>query len=88
MTSLRHRRILRRTNQTMPVYQVTNRLCARSVQVTADEIAATVSAWLAELGTDSPLVDDLVRAVEAGNWPAAHAISEHLSVRVTELPAA
>lgn len=67
-----------------PVYQVTNQLSdGRSVQVSGDEIGATVSAWLTELGTDSPLVDDLVRAVQAGDWPSAHAIGEHLSVLVT-----
>ena len=43
---------------------------------------ATVSAWLAELGAESTLVDDLAQAVRAGNWPAAHSIAEYLSVEV------
>ena len=49
----------------------------------ANEIATTVSAWLAELGAHSPLVDDLARAVRAGDWPAARGISEYLSVDVS-----
>jgi hypothetical protein len=70
------------------VYQVTDRLThGRSVCVPGDEIAAAVSAWLAELGTYSPLVEDLARAARAGDWPAAHALGEHLSVKVTSLPA-
>jgi hypothetical protein len=50
--------------------------------VPEDRIVATVSAWLAELGAESPLVDDLAKAVRAGNWPAAHSIAEYLSVEV------
>lgn len=69
------------------VYQLTNRLRGgRTVCVRGDEIAATVSGWLAELGTRSPLVEDLARAARAGDWPAAHAIGEHLSVQITTLP--
>jgi hypothetical protein len=34
------------------------------------------------LGAQSPLVDDLSRAVSTGDWPATHAISERLSVDV------
>ncbi len=49
----------------------------------AHEIATTVSAWLAELGARSPLVDDLARAVHAGDWPAARDLGEFLSVDVT-----
>jgi len=65
---------------------VTDRLRAgRSVQVSGDEIAATVSAWLTELGTDSPLVDDLARAVQAGDWCEANEIGEQLSVQVTSM---
>lgn len=51
----------------------------RTVGVPGDEIATTVSAWLAELGTHSPLVEDVARAARPGDWPAAYAISEHLS---------
>jgi hypothetical protein len=89
MTSLRsHRKWITRTsNQAVTIYQVTDHLGdGRIVRVPGDEIAATVSAWLAELGTHSPLVEDLARAARAGDWPAAHAIGEHLSVDVTSLP--
>jgi hypothetical protein len=89
MTSLRsHRKWITRTsNQAVTIYQVTDQLGdGRTVRVPGDEIATTVSAWLAELGTHSPLVEDLARAARAGDWPAAHAIGEHLSVNVTSLP--
>lgn len=89
MTSLRsHRkRITRTSNQAVTIYQVTDHLRdGRTVRVPGDEIAATVSAWLAELGTHSPLVEDLARAARAGDWPAVHAIGEHLSVNVASLP--
>jgi hypothetical protein len=52
-------------------------------RVSIDGIVVTVSAWLAELGTSSPLVDDLARTVRTGDWIAAHAIAEILSVDVT-----
>ena len=69
---------------TRPIYRVTHCLReGRAVTVPADEIAVTVSAWLAEFDAHSPLVDDLARAVRAGDWPAAHAIAEYLSVDVT-----
>lgn len=68
----------------MTIYQLTDRLHdGRIARVPGEEIAATVSAWLAELGAHSPLVDDLARAVRAGDWPAAYAVGEHLSVDVT-----
>lgn len=89
MTSLRsHRKWITRTsNQAETIYQVTDHLGdGRTVRVAGDEIATTVSAWLAELGTHSPLVEDLARAARAGDWPAAYAIGEHLSVNVTPLP--
>lgn len=67
-----------------PTYRVTQRLSGGlTVEVPVDAIATTVSAWLAELGADSPLADDLERAVHAGNWAAARAIGEYLSVDVT-----
>lgn len=66
------------------LYHVTDRLHdGRSADVPGHQIAPTVSAWLAELGVDSPLVDDLARAAQAGDWPAVHAVGEHLSVQVT-----
>jgi hypothetical protein len=66
------------------MYQLTDRLHdGRTVQVSADEIVGTVSAWLAELGATSPLVEDLAHAVRADDWPKVHALSEYLSVEVT-----
>ena len=65
------------------IYQLTDRLRdGRRVHVSADEIEATTSAWLAELGAASPLVDDFAEAVRAGDWPKAHALSDYLSVDV------
>ena len=67
-----------------PTFRVSDRLHAeRSVTVAAHEIAATVAAWLAELGVHSPMADQLASAVGKGDWAAAHAIAEHLSVDVT-----
>jgi hypothetical protein len=78
----------RKPSRAVLIYQVTNRLHAgHTVYVSGDKIAATVSGWLAEVGTQSPLVDDFVQAVQAGDWHAAHAIGEHLSVQVSSLPA-
>jgi hypothetical protein len=66
------------------IYRVSNRLHdGRTVHVQGHEIAPTVSAWLAELGAHSPLVDDLASAAHAGDWPRACAIGEYLSVDVT-----
>jgi hypothetical protein len=74
---------LRRRSQ-MTLYRVTDRLHqGRAVAVPGDQIAPTVSAWLAELGAHTTLVDDLARAARAGNWPAVHAVGEQLSVDVT-----
>lgn len=65
----------------MTAYQLTDRPHdGRTAHVSADGIASTVSAWLAELGAYGPLVEDLARTVCNGDWPAAHAIAEHLSV--------
>jgi hypothetical protein len=91
MTSLNGRRtwIPRSSHRAVPIYQLTNRQRGGcTVRVRGDEIAATVSAWLAELGTHSPLVEDLARAARAGDWHAVHAIGEHLSVQITSLPPA
>lgn len=54
----------------------------RTVRVPANAIGPTVSGWLAELGAKSCMVDDLTRAVRNGDWPAAYAVGEHLSVDV------
>ena len=66
------------------IYRVTDRLHEeRTADVPCHQIVTTISAWLAELGAHSPLVEDLARAVHVGNWPAAYAIGECLSVDVT-----
>ena len=66
-----------------PLYRVTDRLhTGRTVQVPGREIAHVVSAWLAELGAHSPLVNDLERAARIGDWAAAHAVGDQLSVHV------
>jgi hypothetical protein len=71
-------------SKTATVYQIVDRLHAgRTVRVRSEQIAPTVSGWLAELGADSPLADDLARAVRAGNWPAAHALEDLPSVDVS-----
>jgi hypothetical protein len=65
------------------MYRVTDRLHGeRTAQVTAEGIAPIVSAWLAELGAHSPLVDDLARAARAGDWAVACAVGDQLSVDV------
>jgi hypothetical protein len=70
-----------RTKKT--TYEIVDRLhVGRAVRVPGDRIASVVSTWLAELGVDSPLAEDLGRAARAGNWPAVHAIGDSLSVEV------
>ncbi|UXA08334.1 hypothetical protein KXD96_09730 [Mycobacterium sp. SMC-2] len=65
------------------IYRVTDRLHGgRTVRVPGHEIAPIVSAWLAELGAHSPLVDELARAACVGDWTAAYAIGDQLSVDV------
>lgn len=66
-----------------PTYQLTDRLHAeRTARVSADGIVHILTAWLEELGADSPLVTDLARLVCDGDWPAVHAIADSLSVDV------
>ncbi len=68
---------------TTTIYQVIDRLHkGHMARVPVHEITTTVSKWLAELGAHSPLVDDLARAVRVGDWQAAHALGECLSVEV------
>jgi hypothetical protein len=68
---------------TARTYQLSDRLrVGRTVQVSADGIAIAVSAWLAELGVSSPLVEDLASTVRDGNWSAAYAIADCLSIDV------
>jgi hypothetical protein len=74
----------RRVPTTAPIYRVSQRLRGGlTVEVPAEAIAPTISAWLAELGADSPLVEDLEKAIHAGDWSAARAIGEYLSVDVS-----
>jgi hypothetical protein len=64
-------------------YRLTDRLHdGRTVHVPASEIVCTVSAWLAELGVHSPLVEDLVQALGSADWQRAHAIGEYLGIDV------
>jgi hypothetical protein len=82
MTTIGH--WTRRTSRKSSVYQIADRLhTGRTARVSSDEIAGTVSEWLAQLGADSPLADDLARAVRAGDWAAAHELEDLLSVDVT-----
>ena len=74
----------RKLVHTQPIYRVTHRLHnGRTADVPCNQIPTIVSGWLAELGVRSPLVEDLARAVNADDWPAAYAIGEFLSVDVT-----
>jgi hypothetical protein len=73
----------------MTMYCVTDRLHnGRTVQVAGHEILPVVSAWLAELEVHSPLVEDLARAACVGDWAAAYAVGDRLSVDVTVAAAA
>jgi hypothetical protein len=66
------------------VYAVRHRLHeSRTTYIPASELVATVSTWLAEVGARSPLVEALAQAVDVGDWPAAHSISECLGIEVT-----
>ena len=77
----------RRARRTAPpgaTYHITDRLHGRRAdRVSSDRIAAVVADWLADLGANSPLVDELARAVRAGNWPTAHNLEDLLSVQIT-----
>jgi len=50
--------------------------------VPAEQIAMTVSAWLADVGATSPLAQELAHAVLRGDWTNVHALAECLSVEV------
>ena len=68
----------------MRLYRITDRLHdGRMVDVPCHEIVGVVATWLAELGIHSPLAEDLARAARAGDWPAAYAIGDRLSIDVT-----
>ena len=83
MNSAKWRHYWRQRRPTTTIYQLTDRLHEGHIaRVPAHQITATVSAWLAELGAHSPLVDDLERAVRGGDWSAAHALGECLSIEI------
>jgi hypothetical protein len=73
----------RQSAQVRPIYRVTDCLHeGRAVDVPRNQVVTTVSAWLAELGASSPLVEELGRAVDANDWATARALGEYLSVDV------
>jgi hypothetical protein len=76
------RPFLHRRPQHAPLYRLTDRLHQRTMRVSPDEIAATVSGWLAEVGVESPLVDAFADAVRDGDWATAHAFGDLLAVDV------
>ena len=79
--------LARRADPAAMTYLLTDRLhTGRTVYVAADGILGAVSAWLAELGVHSPLVEDLARLVRDGEWAAAYAVADRLSVDVTVAP--
>lgn len=80
---------VRKTTTTL--YQLTDRLHGHTARVPAHQITATVSGWLAEVGAQSPLVDELARAVSDGDWTAVHALGDCLSIEIAvagEVPVA
>jgi hypothetical protein len=82
-------RLAPHTRRMETLYRVTDRLHnGRTVQVPGRDIAAVVGVWLAELDAHSPLVEDLARAARGGDWTAAYAIGDLLSIDVTVAVAA
>lgn len=83
MNTTKWRQHLSHRRPAATIYQLTDRLHEGHVaRVPANLIPATVSAWLEELGAHSPLVDDLERAVRGGDWSAAHALGDCLSIEI------
>ncbi|MDI3315485.1 MAG: hypothetical protein QJR12_14780 [Mycobacterium sp.] len=81
VAATRRDKAARRRGQTL--YRITDRLHeGRTACVPGDQIAATVSSWLAELGVHSPLVEDLAGAVITSDWPAAYRVADLLAVSV------
>ena len=75
---------LRRQNPVTTTYEIRDLLHeGRTARVSADVIVSTVSSWLSDLGAVSPSVHELARAMRAGDWPAAYAIAESLSLDVS-----
>ncbi len=65
------------------MYQLSDRLQGRTVNVPGPEIAGAVAAWLADFDVHSPLVDELAAAARVGDWAAVRAIGECLSVDIS-----
>jgi hypothetical protein len=64
-------------------YVLTDRLHQeRCVCVSADQLDTTVANWLAQLGVHSSIAADFARTVCEGNWAAAHALADALSIDV------
>jgi hypothetical protein len=77
-------RFVKYAHRAEATYYVSDRLRdGRMAVVPGREIATIVSAWLAELGAHSPLVEDLARAACVGDWTTACAVGDQLSVDVT-----
>lgn len=75
---------LRRRNPVTATFEIRDLLHeGRTARVCAEGIVGTVSAWLSDLDTVSPSVHELARTVRVGDWPAAHAIAESLSIEVS-----
>lgn len=73
-----------RSTSTPQMYLVRDRLHeGRMASVAATEIANLIGSWLADLDVHSPLVDQLAHAARLGDWTAARAIAEHLSVDIS-----
>jgi hypothetical protein len=73
----------RRRRPAAPTFVVVDRLHGRRAdEVPGEQIAATVSSWLAELGVETPLIDALESAAQNQDWPTVYAIGERLSVDV------
>jgi hypothetical protein len=83
MSTFRRHWLHRRTQPARETgYLLTDRLHERTTWVAPDEIAATVSRWLAEIGVESPMVAEFARAVLVGDWAAVHAFGEVLAIDV------
>lgn len=77
-------RVHRRKSATPVKYVLTDRLHReRSVCVAADQLCATVANWLAQLGVHSSIAGDFARTICEGDWAAAHALADALSIDVT-----
>ncbi|MEO3756936.1 hypothetical protein ABGB19_01405 [Mycobacterium sp. B14F4] len=76
--------LLRRPAPVAATYEIRELLHeGRTARVSAEAIANTVSAWLSDLGAVSPSVHELARTMRSGDWPAAYAIAESLSLEVS-----